>query len=433
MSPWKGRRRFRRALPCAVVVALAALACEPGPITQVDPNEQASGEGSDVPQVQRGLVTIHASVDPADSALADSLGWQDGVPGVEIHFLRNGTGEWLTTTTDSTGTASFSKVLPGLYRLFGGRTLTEAEAANVGGVVRAFGDGRTVRIGRSGMVELQLLADRPGSLVISEMVGGVPLFQDFQGSTTGMLYFEVYNNSAANMFLDGKIFGVSHDAVMNLSFSPCSFSQQVRTDPAGVYDRWFLQFPGSGTDYPIGPGEAKLVAVEAIDHRPAHPTMPDLSNADFEIGDGANNPGVPDMLSIGPVLFSPRLAANLWTYILTEPFDVASLSVVWRGRTGRQYYRVPKELYLDAIALRSIWEPFDSENEPCIPMMARDFDRYEGGFPVLGRGIPDQALRSYQRKVLRIGPDGRKILMNTNTSAVDFGRIAVPRTPGWIP
>ncbi|MFQ5705694.1 MAG: hypothetical protein ACE5HT_16980, partial [Gemmatimonadales bacterium] len=102
------------------LLALTVMGCEPGPITQVDSSEQASGEGSDVPQVQRGLVTIHASVDPVDSALADSLGWQDGVPGVEIDFLRNGTAEWLTTTTDSTGTASFSKVLPGLYRLFGG-------------------------------------------------------------------------------------------------------------------------------------------------------------------------------------------------------------------------------------------------------------------------------------------------------------------------
>ena len=415
----------------AVVAMLAVAGCEPGPITQVDPSEQASGDG---PQVQRGLVTIHASVDPADSALADSLGWQSGVPGVEIDFLRNGTAEWLTTTTDSTGTAQFLNVLPGLYRLFGGRTLTEAEASAAGGVIRAFGDGRTVRIGQSGELELQLLADRPRSLVISEMGTGTPFFLDISGANVDVAkYFEVYNNSGATMFLDGKIFGISHDAVWNVSSSPCSFSQQVRTDPAGVYARWFTQFPGSGTDYPIGPGEAKLIAVNAIDHTPVHPTMPDLSNADFEIGHQVNNPAVPDMLSIGPVPFSPRISAGLTTYILTEPFDVASLDVVWRDQSGRQFFRVPKEKYLDEIALKAIWPPSDAEFEPCIPMMARDFDRYEGGFPDIGVSASDRALRSFQRKVLRISPDGRKILMNTNTSAVDFGRIAVPRTPGWIP
>ncbi len=419
----------------AVVVALGALGCQPGPITQVDSSNETSGEGPEVPQVQRGLFTIHASVDPADSALADSLGWQNGVPGAEINFLRNGTVEWLTTTTDSTGTAQFLNVLPGLYRLFGGRTLTEAEASAVGGVVRAFGDGRTVGFGQSGEFELRLLADRPGSLVISEIVGGVPLGWEIGfASTSGMLYFEVYNNSGASMFLDGKIFGVSHDAVFNASDSPCSFSQQVRTDPAGVYDRWFVQFPGSGTDYPIGPGEAKLVAVEAIDHTPIHPTAPDLSHADFEIGGSANNPAVPDMLEIGPAGFGiPRIGPGLWTYILAEPFDVASLDVVWRDANGRQYFRVPKEKILEAIAMRGIWAPFDAEHVPCVPMMQRDFDRYEGGLKDISSTISDQALRSYQRKVLRVSPDGRKILMNSNTSAVDFGRVAVPRTPGWIP
>ncbi len=413
----------------AALLALTVMGCEPGPITQVDPSDQTSGE-----EVQRGLVTVHVSVDSADRALADSLGWQDGVPGAEIHFLRNGTEDWLTTTTDSTGTASFSDVLPGLYRLFGGRTLTETEAAGVGGAVRAFGDGRTVRIGQSGQFELQLLADRPRSLVISEMGTGSPLSWEISGANVDVAkYFEVYNNSGATMFLDGKIFGISHDAVTRITGVPCSFSQQVRTDPAGVYARWFTQFPGSGTDYPIEPGEAKLIAVNAIDHTPVHPTMPDLSNADFEIADQVNNPAVPDMLSIGPVVFSPRIGPGHWTYILTEPFDVASLDVVWRGRSGRQYFRVPKEKYLDEIALKSIWPLNDAEHEPCIPMMARDFDRYEGAFPNIGDNLSDRALRSYERKVLRISPDGRKILMNTNTSAVDFGRVAVPRTPGWIP
>ncbi len=416
------------------VAVFAILACQPGPITQVDSNEQASGEVPNVPEVQRGLFTIHALVDPADSALADSLGWQDGVPGVEIHFLRNGTAEWLTTTTDSTGTASFSDVLPGLYRVFGGRTLTEAEASAVGGVIRAFGDGRTVGFGQSGKLELQLLGDRPGSLVISEIGGDRPLPWEVSGPTEGGLYFELYNNSGTDMFLDGKIFGVSHEANRNFLDLSCEASDVVRTDREGVYARWFLQFPGTGADYPIGPGETRLVAVEAIDHTPVHATMPDLSNADFEIGGLANNPAVPDMLDIGPEpIFPEMLAGFTWTYILAEPFGLTSLSVVWRDANGRQFFRVPREKIIDAVALMGIWPPFDAENVPCAPMVHPDFDRYEGGFKQLGLNLSDQALRSLQRKVVGISPDGRKILMNTNTSAYDFFLGQVPRTPGWIP
>ncbi|MFQ5667471.1 MAG: hypothetical protein ACE5I7_13730 [Candidatus Binatia bacterium] len=87
---------------------------------------------------------------------------------------------------------------------------------------------------------------------------------------------------------------------------------------------------------------------------------------------------------------------------------------------------------LAGVTLRSVWAPNDAELEPCAPMVQRDFDRYEGGFVNIGINVSDAALRSLQRKVLRVSPDGRKILMNSNTSAYDFFLGRVPRTPGWI-
>ena len=129
----------------------------------------------------------------------------------------------------------------------------------------------------------------------------------------------------------------------------------------------------------------------------------------------------------------PRIGAGREVLVLTEPFDVATLTTVWRDAFGREFFRVPTEKILEAVALKSIWTQTDAEREPCWPMVHRDFDRYEGGFVDIGRNISDAALRSVQRKVLRIAPDGRKILMNTNTSAYDFSLGRVPRTPGWIP
>ena len=61
-----------------------------------------------------------------------------------------------------------------------------------------------------------------------------------------------------------------------------------------------LRFPGSGTDYPLAPGHAALVAKEAIDHSAISPWQPDLSHADFEWPVGVNNPDVPNLQDIGP-------------------------------------------------------------------------------------------------------------------------------------
>jgi hypothetical protein len=385
--------------------------------------------------VERGGMTVTVKVDPVDSALADSLGWQNGVPDAEVYLLLNGTAEWTTALTDSDGTVVFEGLLDGQYRVFGGRTLTVAEATNVGGVVRAFGDGRTVSFGGTSEVELLLLADRPGSLVISEIWPGTPGLE-VSGTTEGSLYFEVYNNSDSLLFLDGVVLGASVDRIRDYDFQPCTETVRVRTDTGGIYARWFLQFPGSGADYAIGPGEARLVAVEAIDHSPMHPTMPDLSNADFEIGGLVDNPAVPDMLQFGPEGIGmpyPRIVGSNHTTILSQGFDLASLTAVWRDNLGREFFRVPAGKILEAIAIEWVWESSYGRIGLCAPQTPRVFDRYEGGFVDIGANLPDQALRSLQRKVLRVTPDGRKILMNTNTSAYDFSLGRVPRTPGWVP
>ena len=244
------KRHLVPVMLAAVVVVFAFTACSPGEIAFSEPGQ------ADV-HVERGGMTVTVKVDPVDSALADSLGWQGGVPGAEVFVLRHGTAEWITGFTESDGTVLFEGLVDGQYRVFAGRTLTESEAVNVGGVVRAFGDGRTVSFGGTSEEGLLLLADRPGSLVISEISPGTPLDWEIDFTPTeGSLYFEVYNNSDSMLFLDGVVFGASHEAIKDYDFFRCSESHVVRTDPAGVYARWFTQFPGSGVDYPIHPGEA---------------------------------------------------------------------------------------------------------------------------------------------------------------------------------
>ena len=148
----------------STVACLLLLACEPGPVTLTDPESSSST----IPESQ---LTVQVTLDPLDQALADSLGWNNGVPGATVFLLRNGTATWDTLVTDTLGVAERT-VLPGLYRIYAERVLTSTEAAKVGGGGRAFGDGRTVHIGNATTVSLQLFANRPGGLVISEFGHG---------------------------------------------------------------------------------------------------------------------------------------------------------------------------------------------------------------------------------------------------------------------
>ena len=433
-APFRVGRRRRRARvrkpsnterlnsPTLLTLGLALAACSPGDISTVQP-------GTGEVRIIRTTLTVHASVDSADAVLGEALGWQAGVPEVEVQILRNGTREWLTARTDSTGTAVFAGLLAGLYRVFGGRTLTEAEAASIDQPIRAFGDGRTLRVFLDTDLELVLLADRPGSLVLSEIGNGNP------GYFTGM-YFEVYNNADTTIFLDGKMFGSTLVLGKELDWMPCVTSELWRSDPAGVAARFVLQFPGSGTEHPIPPGEVRTVAVSAIDHTTVHPTMLDLSGADFEIGGAgtADNPAVPNMRDVGLEGFRlSRLHATGYHYFLAEPFDISTLPVQYRAFDGRDYRLVPREKLIDVAVLTHIWPDKDVESPPCGLMIHRDFDRYEGGFFEIGFDVDPnaEATRSVERKILRMASDGRMILMNTNTSAVDF--FVGTRTPGRLP
>lgn len=53
---------------------------------------------------------------------------------------------------------------------------------------------------------------------------------------------------------------------------PCNqFPQNTRLDSTAIYSALIMAFPGSGREYPIQPGEAKVLAMDAIDHRAAAP------------------------------------------------------------------------------------------------------------------------------------------------------------------
>lgn len=151
-----------------LLAAMLLVACEPGGVELTDPGT------ANVPSVVRQALTVVVEVDSLDGELAQMLGWSSGVPGADVRLLRNGTEDWVSSRTDSGGRATFEAVSADLYRLYASRTLSDHESVVVGGL-RGFGDGRSIAISGDTVVRLALLADRPGTLVISEIGDGTPV------------------------------------------------------------------------------------------------------------------------------------------------------------------------------------------------------------------------------------------------------------------
>lgn len=411
-------------------LALVGAGCETSPPTF---NEPGSSEGVELP-----TLTVRAEVHDRNAGLADTLGWEEGIPQARVHLLRIGTDEWITELTDETGAAVFERIETGIYRLYAERVLVDAEVDEVGRR-RAFGDGRTIGVGGPEEVTLDLVADRPGGLMISEIGSGTPPPWEISGgSSTAGLFLEVYNGSERTIFLDGLMVVDGQFLGFRDDYNPCTRTQELRTDSLGLYTAEAMAFPGSGSEYPIEPGETKVIANQAADHTSNHPSMLDLRDADFEFlaGEGlADNPAVPNMVERGlrPFHDGALLATNNALF-LSEPVDFESLPIRYRARRGQAYVRVPADRVIDVVATEIVWPEHDLEAPPCRPMLPDRFDRYPGGFKRIGLEVSANLNQSssVQRRVLRDGPDGHPVLFNTTTSAVDVEH-ADPRTPGSIP
>lgn len=420
----RSSRLMRAVVGPWLLLSLAACSGESRQIT--GPGDD--GGGSSV----LAALTVHVSLDPADAELATALGWSEGVPGVEVHVNRNGTATWELKTTDADGTVIFEDLLKSpLYRVYAGQRLSAADAEAVSMPVRAFADGRMLPVTGPTDLELDLLADRPGDLVISEINWASPPPWETNGSYYGGMYFEIYNNSDQVQYLDGLVFGFAFFLLKDYDHTSCAFSATVRTDGGGLYTGHSLQFPGTGTEYSIQPGEAKLVAHSAIDHTPVHPQLLDLRHADFEVGlpQLADNPAVPDMRHVGLRPWPDQGLLALPLYYLSKPFDPRAMPIEFRDSQGRGYVRVLRDQLYDTAAFETLWPDSDLEAPTCIPMVHRNFDRLQGGLYEIGFGVKEP-LGSLQRLAART-ENGRVVLQNTNTSAFDFALLT--QTPGWVP
>lgn len=422
----------------ALVVAVMALAsCKSE--SALNPG-QVDTTGSGGGGLQKATLAVSVIVDPADSNVAKSLGWTGGVPTATVTIQRSGSAaSTQSATTDGAGVARFTGLLPGTWSVTAVRLLSSSDRTKLAAPdadVNAFGGGASVDVSApSATATVATPAGRPGSLVISELFNGRPNGGQ-EGEYTTASYIELYNNSDTTIYLDGKIVGRGQVWVRDYpSPRSCADMAQWRNDPAGIWSRNFYQFPGSGRSYPLAPGQATVVATDAIDERQFFSGLMDLSGAQFEFlgPSDVDNPASVNMINVGPGEWAAtstghglEWSAGDVTAFVASPVDVASLPHAQLPVQDPDYVRIPGDKLLDV--LTSDWTPaMDAtlQYHSCGEEVNTAFDRQRAELSDYATDV------SIQRRVLFQTSTGRKVLLRTRTSARDFARAAW--NPGTIP
>jgi hypothetical protein len=423
-------KRFSGAAICGFLFLLSACS---GEVELYDPSQTPQDT---VPTgVQKADLSLTFRIASEDSAVSQALGWPEGaVPDAEVTLSRTGSSEELTGTTDADGSVTFEKLLEGNYRASAVRILTDEERALLAEPdhdVNALGGGGSFDVAAPATEKIiSLAAGRPRSLVISE-------FSDkLEPNAAGWNYFgnylELYNNGDTTVYFDGMLIGEGFTIDYDRPIDPCADYEQFTNDPEGVWVMYLYQFPGSGREYPLPPGELTVIATDAVDHREFGEGAVDLSGADFEfIGTAdADNPAAANLVSVGPRT-GDALGHGLSflsvtdLVIVAEPVDLDAIAKeIAGGALDYWIWRIPAEKVLDVGLFRSA--SVQPGYPPCPQLVHPSFDRQEA--IILGS---QDYYYSAQRRVLYTLPNGRAVLQHTRTSARDF--VKLRRNAGELP
>lgn len=339
-------------------------------------------------------------------------------------------GSTQTATTDATGVAHFTGIVPDQYTISTSwdltsteyRTFTGDDQVNDGAVVS--GTLSNTLIGTDALTILklstQLAINR--SLVISKVYyAGTK--NDNNRNYLADQYIELYNQSDDSIDVAGLCIGIVE------SDSRAWTAANLTADhPDSTALKQIFRLPD--TKKMVAPGETVLIANSAIDHSSAgSSSSPNLLGADYDVNDTrtrnayTNNPDVPDM----EVLYTFSAALNYMNLISGGPNtlvifraakgDVDSWPRVYPyGRqNGSEYKLMPNSIVIDAV------EILKYSNRGSVDVdTKRLVNSLDAGYTYIN------ATNGYNGEVVirkisnRTGKDGHKILTDTNNSTSDF-------------
>ncbi len=231
-------------------------------------------------------IRSHNPYEGAVKELKVSLVYPDGFSsgrrsGVAVMIEESLTGNRYTSSTSDDGVALFD-VTNGLYRV------VVSDRVTVGGddyVLNGSVDQVKVTDNAAPAVDIALRASKPGKLIFKEIYcGGCKRYPE-SGDYQYDKYVILYNNSSETLYLDNYCFGTAdpYNSTANnvwITYDPLTGQTVYRDYVPIVQCVW--QFPGSGTDFPIEPGQQAVVALcGAIDHAARYPESVNLNASSY--------------------------------------------------------------------------------------------------------------------------------------------------------
>lgn len=230
-----------------------------------------------------------------------------------VVLTNTNTGDTYKATSNTTGIASFTNILPGTYNITATKVLTSQEFSDLFQFVPS-----TETVTFNGVQEnvtvnanitstnIDLKAARIGDLVIKQIYYAGS--HASQGASFRDQFIEIYNNSNEVIYADGLYIGQLYGKINTIQSSftlangQYDWSKSIGmtsgsdANTKNVYADYVIRIPGSGTQYPIKAGESIVIAQTAINHKfplvdntgiPVSVKNPDLtidlSGADFEV------------------------------------------------------------------------------------------------------------------------------------------------------
>ncbi|MDM1352362.1 DUF4876 domain-containing protein [Myroides marinus] len=241
--------------------------------------------------------------------------------GTSIEFTNRANGNKNTVTLDKQGIAA-ANLRVGSYNIIAKLTMTkqaynqlidssnskEEKIEEDSITFTANIDNLTVANAEDIKIVLKMNKASQSGLIFKQIFYAGSSLQD--GSGYRDQFLEIYNNSEETLYVDGIVLAMLHNTTNSqatgpddISYLPSrqyDWSKAAENSGKGdlnkdyVYAKKVLQFPGTGTQYPIEAGKSMIIASTAIDHtknfiigKPSEFVDPnktvDLSKADFDV------------------------------------------------------------------------------------------------------------------------------------------------------
>lgn len=385
--------------------------------------------------------------DFSDNAISSTItltvkmpkGYNYPTEGLPVYFVDPSSGLQFCDTTDASGVATI-RVPHGAYV-----ATTETKHSASGGIVYIFnGTSEKIRVTPKDPANISstinLNVSKAGQIVIKELYYGGCMNPATGKSYSNDKYFILYNNSGEVAYLDSLCLGV-----VDPYNAPSSgkVSNWVKPNTTELRDSvpvttmaWM--FPGTGTSYPLQPGEQVVVSLNAIDHTASCATSVNLGKPGY-------------WATYDPLLTSlhstPNAGVNLmigyWKMGTAKAWTVSALSpavilYTMGGKTPEQFVAdtytwnpgyatnrnfdclmVDKNLVIDGV--ECFRETTDSKR--LRPEIDNGYAKTDGS----GQG------QSVHRKIdaqATIAAGGRIVYMDTNNSSNDFEKRATASLVG---